>query len=320
MTAPVAAERPSTLQRWAQAHARSFFFSLGKLARQPIGSLLTAAAIGITLALPAGLQVLLQNVSTVSTAWQGSVQASLFLRDSVDEAAGARLAEALGARADIGATRYISRAQSLAEFRALSGFSEALDLLSENPLPAVIVVTPAPDLDQAGVSALVETLGDLPEVELAKLDQQWLQRLHSLLALLSRGVWLLAGGLALAVVVTVGNTIRLDIEHRRDEIVVMKLIGAPADFIRRPFLYTGFWYGLAGGLIAWIAVQLTVFALSGPAETLAGLYGSDYRLRGLSAAATAVMLLSGLALGLLGAAVTVQRQLRGIEPGPGTGT
>jgi cell division transport system permease protein len=267
-----------------------------------------------------GLQVLLQNVSTVSTAWQGSVQASLFLRDSVDEAAGAALAEQLARREDITASRYISRAQSLAEFRALSGFSEALDLLSENPLPAVIVVAPAAGLDQGRITDLVETLGTLPEVELAKLDQQWLQRLHSLLQLLSRGVWLLAGGLALAVVVTVGNTIRLDIEHRRDEIVVMKLIGAPASFIRRPFLYTGFWYGLAGGLLAWLAVQLTVLALSGPAETLAELYGSDYRLRGLGAPASLSLLLGGLALGLLGAAVSVQRQLRGIEPGPGAGT
>lgn len=320
MNTPVKTDRPPALQRWAQAHARSFFFSLGKLSRQPVGSLLTAAAIGITLALPAGLQVLLQNVSTVSTAWQGSVQASLFLRDSVDEAAGTALAERLAGREDIAASRYISRAQSLAEFRALSGFSEALDLLSENPLPAVIVVAPAAGLDQGRITDLVETLGTLPEVELAKLDQQWLQRLHSLLHLLSRGVWLLAGGLALAVVVTVGNTIRLDIEHRRDEIVVMKLIGAPADFIRRPFLYTGFWYGLAGGLLAWLAVQLTVLALSGPAETLAGLYGSDYRLRGLGASASLSLLLGGLALGLLGAAVTVQRQLRGIEPGPGAGT
>lgn len=315
-----ASERPTALHRWAQAHARSFFFSLGKLYRRPLGSLLTVTAMGITLALPAGLQVLIQNVSTVSSAWQGSIQASLFLRDPVDAAAGAQLARTLEAREDVAETQYLSREASLAEFRRLSGFSEALDLLPENPLPAVIIVRPTSALDPAGVAQLMETLSALPEVELAQLDQAWLERLHGLLRILSRGVWLLAAGLALAVVVTVGNTIRLDIEHRRDEIVIMKLIGAPTAFIRRPFLYTGFWYGLGGGIVAWLSVQFAVLALAGPAETLAGLYGSDYRLRGLGPAATGLMLASGLVLGLLGAALTVQRQLRGIEPGPGAGT
>lgn len=318
--APSTRERPMWVQRWLHAHVRSFFFSLGALQRQPLGSFLTAATIGITLALPAGLQVLLNNVSTVSAAWQGSVQASLFLKDGVSVQQATALAGELAEQTDIATTHYISREQSLAEFRAASGFAEALDLLTDNPLPAVIVVVPDTGLSAEQISSLIATLAERPEVELATLDQQWLARLQAVLQLVSRGVWLLALGLALAVVVTVGNTIRLDIERRRDEIVVMKLIGAPAAFIRRPFLYTGLWYGLAGGLLAFLAVQTTVVALMGPTETLAGLYGSDYRLRGLGIGATGTMLATGIAMGWLGAVWTVQRHLSSIEPGLTRGT
>jgi cell division transport system permease protein len=306
--------RPSWLSRWGQAHLRVFFFSLGKLWAKPVGTLLTAAVIGITLALPAGLHVLLKNVSAISHSWEGTVHASLFLRDSVNAARGETLSRELAARPGVGSSRYISRESALAEFRALSGFAEALDVLDDNPLPAVIVITPERGLDKNRVAALVDELGRLPEVELAKLDQKWLERLYAILDILSRVVLLIAGVLALAVVVTVGNTIRLDIENRREEIVVMKLIGAPDSFIRRPFLYTGFWYGLTGGLIAWLLVNIALLTLAGPATYLASLYQSSFRFSGLGLEATGLMLGAGVLLGWLGAFWTVSRHLAEIEP------
>jgi cell division transport system permease protein len=218
-------------------------------------------------------------------------------------------------RQDVARVSYISREQSLVEFRELSGFGEALDLLADlNPLPAVIVVTPQRELSAPRVQALVDSLAALPEVEVAKLDLKWLERLRAILAVIERAVLIIAAVLALAVVVSVGNTIRLEIEARRDEIIVMKLIGAPNSFIRRPFLYTGLWYGLAGGALACVLVQGAIFALTGPARRLAGLYESSYALAGLTAEATAIMLASGIALGVLGSAWTVGRHLGRYEP------
>jgi cell division transport system permease protein len=308
-------ERAPWLQRWAQDHARVLFATLGRLSRQPMSTLLTAAVIGITLALPAALHVLLQNLSAISYSWEGSLQASLFLKDSVTPERGRALAQTLPARPGVARASYISREQSLVEFRELSGFGEALDLLADNPLPAVIVVTPQRDLDQHQVGRLVDELSRLPEVELAKLDQKWLERLYAILAIVQRAVLIVAALLALAVVVTVGNTIRLDIENRRDEIVVMKLIGAPDAFIRRPFLYTGFWYGVFGGLIAWLLVNLALRALAGPARHLAGLYESGFQLADLGWQSGLLVLAAGVLLGSLGSAWTVGRHLSRYEPG-----
>lgn len=305
---------PGWLARLVQAHAQVFFFSLGRLYRNPVGTLLTASVIGITLALPAGLHVLLKNIGAISYSWEGALQASLFLADQVDGAAGERLARQLAARPDVESARFISREQSLAEFKALSGFGEALDLLEENPLPAVIALVPRRDLGPEAIERLIAELEQLPEVEFAKLDQKWLQRLYGILEIIERGVRLVALVLALAVVVTVGNTIRLDIQARREEIVVMKLVGAPDAFIRRPFLYTGFWYGVTGALIAWLLVSGALLALAGPTARLSGLYGSDFSLLGLSAGETLLMFAAGIALGLGGAFWTVTRHLRAIEP------
>ena len=315
MAKPSDDARPSWLRRWLLEHARTLVATLGKLSREPGSTFLTAIAIGVTLALPAGLHVLVQNVSAISYSWEGSLQASLFLEDEVSAERGKALVRELEKRQDVAKASYISREQSLVEFRELSGFGEALDLLADmNPLPAVIVVTPRRNLPQERMQALMNALSLLPEVEVAKLDQQWLERLYAILAIVERAVLIIAGVLALAVMVTVGNTIRLEIENRRDEIVVMKLIGAPNSFIRRPFLYAGLWYGFAGGAVAWLLVQGAMYALAGPARRLAGLYESSYTLVGLTPKTTLIVLAAGVALGVLGSAWTVGRHLGRYEP------
>jgi cell division transport system permease protein len=306
--------RPTWFSRLLEEHARVFFFSLGKLWQNPAGTLLTALVIGITLALPAGLHALIGNVDKLSYSWEGAAQSSLFLKDGVSVERGQDLAREIGTRPGVARTGYISREQALAEFRKLSGFGEALDILDSNPLPAVITVTPRNQQTRSQVSSLVEELARLPEVDMAKLDQKWLERLYGILDFLQRGVAVVAILLGLAVVVTVANTIRLDIEARREEIVVMKLIGAPNSFIRRPFLYTGLWYGFAGSIVALIFVSAGMAALSGPVRHLAGLYESDFSLSGLSVAAALEMFGAGIVLGWLGAFVTVSRHLGKIEP------
>ncbi len=306
--------RPSAFTRFFQEHARVCLFSLGQLYRAPLASLLTAAVIGITLALPAGLHVLLANFNRVSLSWERTVQASLFLKDSVSEARGRELAQQIARRSEVSDVRYISRAEALAEFRRHSGFGAALDLLGENPLPAVVTVQPKGQLAPAAVEGLVNQLRGLPEVEVAQLDQAWLQRLHAILRIVELVVQAIALLLGLAVIIIIGNTIRLDIQNRKDEIVVMKLLGATNGFIRRPFLYTGFWYGLSGGLLAWLLLEGVLWSLTEPVSRLAGLYQSDFRLTGLGHDATIGLFAISILLGLLGSWWTVGRHLQAIEP------
>ncbi len=303
-----------TLLAYLREHLRVLLFTLRRLLRNPGGSLLTAAAIGITLALPAGLHLLLQNVSTLSYSWESSVQASLFLRDSVSEADGQKLARELAKRPGVADAQYISRTQALDEFRQLSGFGEALDVLQENPLPAVIVVRPDTDQGPQQIDQLVRELSALPGVDQARLDTAWLERLYAILDIVALAVQIIGALLALAIVITVGNTIRLDIQSRREEIVVLKLIGATDAFIRRPFLYTGACFGLLGGALAWLLVSLGLWTLSDPVQKLASLYQSDYRLSGLGLEASLVLLFGAMLLGWLGSWWTVARHLGDIEP------
>lgn len=305
---------PSAPRRLAHQHARDLVDSLGRVYRAPLASLLTASVIGITLVLPAALHVTFKNLDALSYSWEGTVQASLFLADDLDEGEGRRLARRIAEREDVDATEYISRAEALAEFRELSGMDAALDALEENPLPAVIVVRPDSGDVTGDIAALVESLGAQPGIARARVDQAWLRRLYAILDVAERGAMLLAVLLGLAVLFIVGNTIRLDIENRRAEIEVMKLVGAPDSFIRRPFLYSGFWYGLAGGVLAWVLLGICLLALAGPVRELAGLYGSEAGLRGLGVRGSLWLVGAGVALGWLGSAVTVTRQLRAIEP------
>lgn len=289
--------------------------SLGQLWRTPFATFMTAAVIGIALALPTGLHVLLKNVQQLSIGWEGTAQMSLFLKQGVSEARITSLQREISGWNGVAEVRYISRQQALAEFRELSGFGGALDSLDENPLPAVLVVRPS--LAQTApekMRQLLERVQRLEPVDLAQLDMEWVQRLSGIIQLGQRGVVLLAALLGLAILLVVGNTIRLTILNRRQEIVVAKLIGATNGFIRRPFLYTGFWYGLLGALLAWLLVGLLIGLLSNPIDRLSSLYDSQFSLHGLGLETSLLLLGAGLLLGLAGSWLAVGRHLQDIEP------
>jgi cell division transport system permease protein len=289
--------------------------SLGVLWRTPFATFMTAAVIGIALALPAGLHVLLQNVQNLSTGWEGTAQMSLFIKQDISEKRIQSLAKKLRGWDGVAEVRYISREQALEEFRELSGFGGALDSLNENPLPAVLVVRPTSEAaEPAQMELLLGKVQDLKPVDLAQLDMEWVRRLSGIIELGKRGVLLLGSLLSLAILLVIGNTIRLTILSRRDEIVVTKLIGATNAFIRRPFLYTGFWYGFMGAVLAWILVGILLGLLSDPVSKLSFLYNSQFSLGGLDLETTAILLGSGIFLGLLGSWLAVGKHLQAIEP------
>jgi cell division transport system permease protein len=303
------------LGNYLARHLQTFFYALGQLSFRPFSTLMMVAVIGIALAMPAGLHVLLKNVQQVLGGWDSAAQLSLFLHHQTGDAEALALATRLRARQGISAVEYISSEQAMAEFQRHSGFGEALSALEENPLPPVLVVYPAIELQgPERLEQLRQQLADEQVVEIAQLDMQWVKRLYALLEIGKRGVWVLAVMFALGVLLVVGNTIRLAIQNRRDEIIIIKLIGGTDAFIRRPFLYSGFWYGLFGGVIALLLVESALWILSGPVNHLAALYSSEFRLAGIDLQTAAILLLGGLLLGLCGSWLAVGRHLREIEP------
>jgi len=300
-------------REWLQHHAQAFFFSLGRLAKNPISSLMTASVIGISLALPAGLFVVVENASLLSSRWDSAAEISLFLRTDVDDISTAKLADTVRARPDVQDTLVITRSAALEEFKEYSDFGDAIDLLGENPLPAVIVVNPL-DVSAFALDKLLKDLSTYPQVDKAKLDRDWLERLRAIIVLIERGLAMVFVLLGFAVVVIVGNTIRLDINNRRAEIQVIKLVGGTDAFIRRPFLYSGLWYGLGGGLIAASIVGSTLLLISGPFARVVSLFGSNYDLAGLGFIGNLQLIAAGALFGLLGSWLAVGRHLKEIEP------
>ncbi len=289
--------------------------SLERLLRNFVASAMTWLVIGIALALPTGLFVALSNLESVSSDWDGAAQMSLFIHKVVSEQDGRKLASELRLRDDIESVEYISRTQALEEFQSLSGYGEVLDGLENNPLPSVIVVKPKEENGAAvATERLFEELSELPQVDQAVLDLEWVQRLYSMMSLGRRLTLALAALLSLGVLLVIGNTIRLAIEGRRDEIVIVKLVGATNSFVRRPFLYTGLWYGFGGGLMAWFIITVSLSWLSAPVAELAGLYQSEFSLRGLGVGSTLLLWISSGLLGLIGAWLAVSRHLGAIEP------
>ena len=269
--------------------------------------------IATALALPAGLRVAVNNAAAVSDSWQSAADFTVYLKMDVSEETARETALAIEQRSDVARVTVIDRGAALAEFRERSGFGEVLDALDANPLPHTLVVHPAGGLD-TDVEALGEAIEALPQAELVQVDTAWVTRLRAMLALAGRLVDFATVLLGLAVAIVVGNTIRLEINSRSVEIEVTKLVGGTDGFIRRPFLYLGFCYGLAGALVALVVVGLGLLLLGPPVQRVAELYGSSFALAGLSLAESAVLLAGGALLGWAGAGLAAARHLRAIEP------
>jgi cell division transport system permease protein len=304
-----------SLQTYFARHAQTLVGSLGRIVNQPFATLMTMAVVGIALALPLLLNLFLMNVGTATGNWNDAYDLSVYMDKGAAAGRAAALAKQLRLRGDVALVRVISADQALAEFRDNSGFGKALDALTDNPLPDTLVVTPALSASTPqGTDALKGAVAAMADVQSVQLDTEWVKRLHAMLDVLRRVIFITGGILSAGVVLIVGNTIRLDILNRRAEIEVMKLVGASDGFARRPFLYSGIWYGLGGGLIALILVGVAVALLAKPVETLAKLYGSPFQLQGLKLVTGASVLLAAIALAWLGSWLAATRHIRGIDP------
>jgi cell division transport system permease protein len=299
---------------WLARHASTSLGALGRLSRQPFASLMIILVIGVTLALPAAINVIVKNVQSVSGSWDNALDFSVYLRQDLSVSDAEGLSRLIGQRADIESVKLITSDQALAEFKQQSGFGEALDQLGDNPLPHALVVRPSPGNTGASLILLQEEISNLPETELVQVDTEWVQRFHAILDIVRQAIAIGSALLAIAIVVIIGNTIRLDIENRREEIEVTKLIGASNAFVRRPFLWTGFWYGLLGGTFALMLVQYGLYLLKEPVSRLAGLYQGNISVASLGVTESSAIIGVAVFLGLFASWVTAARHMRRIEP------
>jgi cell division transport system permease protein len=264
--------------------------------------------------LPLILYVVLQNVSSISGDWGGKPRVALYLTQEATLQAGQALTRQIEQRVDIDEAVFISSTNALQEFQRRSGFGEVLSTLDRNPLPHVIEVVPA-NPDPIDLKRLVSAWEVNALIGNVSVDLQWLERLFALLGFAERLVTALAIVLGLGVMLIMGNTIRLAIENRRQEIEVTKLVGGTDAFVRRPFLYLGFWYGLGGAVTAFFLLQTSLYFLSSPVEMLAQSYRDNFALQGLDLLGNLLLLVSGSILGIIGSVLAVSRHLVDIEPG-----
>lgn len=295
-------------------HLQAAIQSLNLLCRKPLATMMTTVVIAIALALPALFWVFTDNLSKLTIGWQQGGHISLYLKRSTpleDQ----QLLQKIRNTQGVGQASLKSSADGLAELTQQEGMQDIMRYLPKNPLPSVIEVVPALTVDSpAKVDLLSRELQALPQVEQAKLDMEWINRLHAILGFATNAANALMGLLALAVVFIIGNTLRLAIHNRQEEIQILKLIGASDPFILRPFLYSGIWYGMAGAILAVFLVNIFILSLGIVVNQLAVVYQMHYPLAGLSIRQILLLVLFAIILGWLGARLSVKRQLASIEP------
>lgn len=299
----------SPVGTWVDHHVYSVLASLGRLFRKPGSAALTIGVMAVALALPLGLWLVLDNVGRLGGSIDASREISVFLKQDVDNARAQALAGELRARADVGSVVHRSPDEGLAELRERGEFGDTIDVLGENPLPHVLIVTPGGE-----EMLLAGSLRTLPETELVQHDAQWRERLDGWLRFGGRVVWVLAALLGIGALLVVGNTVRLDIQSRREELGVLQLLGATDGFIRRPFLYLGAWYGLAAGAVALGLLAIAGRALQPPLAELAASYGAAFALRGFGPGGVLAVLAGAAVLGWLGGGIVTGHFLRQTRP------
>lgn len=295
------------MSNWLYLHVRAIAQALGRLAGQPVGTLLSALVMGIALSLPAGGYLLLDNVASLARGVSGTPEISVFLDTAADKADAAEIEKRLRAEPELASFRFVPRDEALQQL-ASGGLGDVLGGLNANPLPDAFVVTLRSE-DPVLFDALAAQMRAWPKVAHVQLDSSWVKRLHALLGLGRSAVLMLAGLLGFALVIVTFNTIRLQIMTQRSEIEVSRLLGATDPFIRRPFYWFGGLQGMLGGLVALGAVHLGVRALSAPVAALADTYGAVFALAGPQWPEAVVIVLFATFLGWLGAEISVRRHL-----------
>ncbi|MEQ1559149.1 MAG: permease-like cell division protein FtsX [Methyloglobulus sp.] len=300
---------------WRDQHAQALFSSLGGLFAKPFTSTMTIGVLAIAIALASGFYLVVVNLQQLTGGLEASNQISLFLRDEISETRAKQFADSIRKNTDVQEVNVISKQQAMQEFKNFSGFGDAIDSLEKNPLPIVIEVLPKDALvDKEKLTSLFENFKKATEVDFAQIDLEWVARLQAIVSSARLAAILLSTVLAMAVFFIAGNTIRLEIHNRREEVIIAKLVGATNRFIQRPFLYTGFWIGFLSGVAAWFIVTFMMLILRSSVENLSGLYASEFHLLFFSYFETLTLLATSTLLAVIGSWLVLHIQVKQLKP------
>lgn len=299
------------MNAWLSHHWHSLRVAAGRFLDAPLATLFTILVIGVAVALPTGLYLLLANLDLATGGTKPQAEITLFLKTEVDETQGRALSRDIAKLEQVTGVRFVSKGEGVNKLES-AGLSDIAAGLAENPLPHALVITPAIS-DPPQLDALAARLRTETGVDRVMMDSDWIKRLAALMDLGRDLVFMLSAMLGLALAAITANTIRLQIYAQKDEIEVARLIGATDRFIRRPFLYFGGIQGLAGGAAGWLLVVLGHQLMAGSVARVAAAYGADFAITGLALGDLTMLLGLSAALGWLGAYFSVGQALRTIE-------
>lgn len=297
------------LLRYGAFHLAAFKVSFRNLSITPFATAMTICAIGLCLSLPAGLYLFIKNIQQLSHGWDKGEAITLYIEPHATQAQIHTIMDKIKHYPFVEETTHIPPDNALQEFQNVSGLSDILALLPENPLPAVITIKINTQLTtEAELLAMKDTFTKMSVVKEAAFDYAWVEKFNIFLSFgktLAKCLYFIIG---LGVILMVSNTIRLAVERHREELEVLNLIGATNAFIRRPFLYRGLLYGGLGGVVAILILNTINHTLQAPATQLSSLYAGVFFLENLKFYDTVMLLVASAALGWVGAAIAFTQQ------------
>ena len=302
------------IKHWAVQHRLESVDAVKRLLQNRLSTLVTLLLLAVVLAVPTFMYSLLGNLKQLTPGTDFEPQLALYLSPELQADELDRFSRSLLLRDDLLSVELISSDVGASEFKSHSELGELISLLDENPLPAVVLAIPR-DQDPATMKALRESMAALPEVDVAELDVEWLERLEIILGSFSSISFVLALLLGLTVLLVIANTIRMMISSRQEEIEVSLLIGATAAWVRRPFLYAGLLYGFFGAVLSLVMVYFSLALVEAPLSKLTELYIGRFDLQGPDLSLIMALLLGGTILGWIGAFIAVSRQMGQLNQG-----
>jgi len=300
---------------WQEQWRYAWRGTLSDMWRQPLATLLTVMVIAISLTLPSVCYMVWKNVSQAAEQWYPAPQLTLYLSKTLDDNAAENVVATLKKEPGVAKVNYLSREEALGEFRNWSGFGGALDMLEQNPLPAVVIITPELNFqNEKTLQTLRDRVQHVDGVEDVRMDDSWFARLAALTGLVGQVATMIGILMVVAVFLVIGNSVRLSIFARRDTINVQKLIGATDGFILRPFLYGGALLGFGGAVLSLVLSEILVFRLESVVAQVAAVFGTTFRLSGLSWDESLLLLLLSAMIGWIAAWLATVQHLRRFTP------
>ena len=301
------------MKRWLRQHRYALAIAVRRLLAHPFSSLSNLLAIALALSVPIVGSAILMAAQPVAREVSVSPEITLFLDRDAPASAASEVDKRLRAEFsdDIQATRIVPRQQAYKTLQSKPNWADALSELPDNPLPDSVVVTLAESANLAcRADTLVREWRQWEAVDLVQHDSAWVQRLEAILRFLGIGLGLLAVGVALVVLATVFNTVRMQALAQREEIAVARLVGATEAFVRRPFLYLGALTGLLASLAAIALSALALNPLNKALAQLAQSYGAQLALQLPDGKNLALAIVVVVILGALSALWSVTRNTR----------